>query len=133
MTISPLLAERVLWHYKFLCSINGSYFLKFDGKYSEDSWTNDIVYDDGSAYYIVQVLEAAKDSKLRNVSSSNYAHTRSQAFMDEVVDEIAKVVGATGSYSTLSRNHWLEKMDLKYHDQAIYDYFKTNYPDLFED
>ena len=118
---------------KFLCSINGSYFLKFDGKYSEDSWTNDIVYDDGSAYYIVQVLEAAKDSKLRNVSSSNYAHTRSQAFMDEVVDEIAKVVGATGSYSTLSRNHWLEKMDLKYHDQAIYDYFKTNYPDLFED
>ena len=118
---------------KFLCSINGSYFLKFDGKYSEDSWTNDIVYDDGSAYYIVQVLEAAKDSKLRNVSSSNYAHTRSQAFMDEVVDEIAKVVGATGNYSTLSRNHWLEKMDLKYHDQAIYDYFKTNYPDLFED
>ena len=118
---------------KFLCSINGSYFLKFDGKYSEDSWKNDIVYDDGSAYYIVQVLEAAKDSKLRNVSSSNYAHTRSQAFMDEVVDEIAKVVGATGNYSTLSRNHWLEKMDLKYHDQAIYDYFKTNYPDLFED
>ena len=118
---------------KFLCSINGSYFLKFDGKYSEDSWTNDIVYDDGSAYYIVQVLEAAKDSKLRNMSSTNYAHTRTQAFMDEVVDEIAKVVGATGSYSTLSRNHWLEKMDLKYHDQAIYDYFKTNYPDLFED
>ena len=118
---------------KFLCSINGSYFLKFDGKYSEDSWTNDIVYDDGSAYYIVQVLEAAKDSKLRNMSATNYAHTRTQAFMDEVVDEIAKVVGATGSYSTLSRNHWLEKMDLKDHDQAIYDYFKTNYPDLFED
>ena len=118
---------------KFLCSINGSYFLKFDGKYSEDSWTNDIVYDDGSAYYIVQVLEAAKDSKLRNMSASNYAHTRSQAFMDEVVDEIAKVVGATGSYATLSRNHWLEKMELKYHDQVIYDYFKTNYPDLFED
>ena len=118
---------------KFLCSINGSYYLKFDGKYSEDSWTNDIVYDDGSAYYIVQVLEAAKDSKLRNMSATNYAHTRTQAFMDEVVDEIAKVVGATGSYSTLSRNHWLEKMDLKYHDQAIYDYFKTNYPDLFED
>ena len=118
---------------KFLCSINGSYFLKFDGKYSEDSWTNDIVYDDGSAYYIVQVLEAAKDSKLRNMSQTNYAHTRAQAFMDEVVDEIAKVVGATGSYSTLSRNHWLEKMELKYHDQVIYDYFKTNYPDLFED
>jgi len=117
---------------KFLCSINGAYFLKFEGQYSEDDWRNNIVYDDGSAYYIVQVLEAAKDSKLRNMSSTNYAHTRSQAFMDEVIDEIAKVVGASGSYATLSRNHWLEKMDLKYHDQAIYDYFKTNYPDLFD-
>lgn len=117
---------------KFLCSINGAYFLKFEGQYSEDDWRNDIVYDDGSAYYIVQVLEAAKDSKLRNMSNTNYAHTRSQAFMDEVIDEIAKVVGATGSYATLSRNHWLENMDLKYHDQVIYDYFKTNYPDLFD-
>ena len=117
---------------KFLCSINGAYFLKFEGQYSEDDWRNNIVYDDGSAYYIVQVLEAAKDSKLRNMSNTNYAHTRSQAFMDEVIDEIAKVVGASGSYATLSRNHWLEKMDLKYHDQVIYDYFKTNYPDLFD-
>ena len=117
---------------KFLCSINGSYFLKFDGKYSEDSWLNDIVYDDGSAYYVVQVLEAAKDSKLRNVSDSNYAHTRGQDVMDRIIDEVAKIVGSTGSYSTLSRNHWLEKMELKYHDQAIYDYFKTNYPDLFD-
>ena len=105
----------------------------FRSKYSEDDWKNDIVYDDGSAYYIVQVLEAAKDSKLRNVSSTNYAHTRGQVFMDEVIDEVAKIVGETGSYATLSRNHWLEKMDIQYHDQKIYDYFKTNYPDLFDD
>ena len=118
---------------RFLCSINGMYFLKFDGKSADDSWTNDIVYDDGSAYYIVQVLEAAKDSKLRNVSNTNYAHTRGQAFMDQVIDEIAKIVGETGSYSTLSKNHWLEKMDLNYFDQEVYDYFKSNYPDLFED
>ena len=118
---------------KFLCSINGAYYLKFDGKSSEESWTKDIVYDDGSAYYIVQVLEAAKDSKLRNVSSSNYALTRGQTVMDEIIDNIAKIVGETGSYSTLSRNHWLEKMAIQYHDQAIYDYFKSNYPDLFED
>ena len=91
------------------------------------------VYDDGNAYYIVQVLEAAKDSKLRNSSASNYATTRGQEFMDSVVDEIAKLVGSTGSYSTLSKNHWLEKMDLLYHDQEVYDYFESNYPDLFED
>ena len=118
---------------RFLCSINGAYYLKFDGKSSVDDWKNDIVYDDGSAYFIVQVLEAAKDSKLRNTNSTNYAHTRGQEFMDKVIDEIAKIVGSTGSYSSLSKNHWLEKMDLSYYDQEVYDYFKSNYPDLFED
>ena len=118
---------------RFLCSINGAYFLKFDGQSVDADWKNDIVYDDGSAYYIVQVLEAAKDSKLRNVSTTNYAHTRSQTFMDEVIDEVAKIVGETGSYATLSKNHWLEKMGLSYYDQQVYDYFKANYPDLFED
>ncbi|MCR4911253.1 MAG: hypothetical protein K5925_01845 [Bacilli bacterium] len=118
---------------RFLCSINGAYYLKFDGKSATDDWKNDIVYDDGSAYYIVQVLEAAKDSKLRNTNSTNYAHTRGQAFMDMVIDEIAKIVGSTGSYSSLSKNHWLEKMDLSFYDQEVYDYFKSNYPDIFED
>lgn len=118
---------------RFLCSINGAYFLKFDGQSIDADWKNDIVYDDGSAYYIVQVLEAAKDSKLRSVSTTNYAHTRSQTFMDKVIDEVAKIVGETGSYASLSKNHWLEKMDLSYYDQKVYDYFKSNYPDLFED
>jgi len=117
---------------KFLCSINGTYYLKFDGQSTTDDWKNDIVYDDGSAYYIVQVVEAAKDSKLRNVSDSNYAHTRSQVAMDKIIDEVAKIVGKTGSYASLSKEHWLEKMDLKYHDQVVYDYFESNYPDLFD-
>ena len=118
---------------RFLCSINGAYYLKFDGKEADAKWTDDIVYDDGNAYYIVQVLEAAKDSKLRSVSQTNYAHTRSQVFMDQVIDEVAKIVGETGNYATLSKNHWLEKMDLKYYDQKVYDYFKSNYPDLFDE
>lgn len=118
---------------KFLCSINGAFYLRFEGQYTSDDWMNDIVYDDGSAYYIVQVLEAAKDSKLRNLDGSNYAASRGQSFMDSIIDEIAKHVGETGSYATLSKNHWLEKMDLKYHDQKIYDYFKANYPDLFDE
>jgi hypothetical protein len=108
------------------------YFLKFEGQYSGDDWKNDIVYDDGNAYYVVQVIEAAKDSKLRNTSATSYAVTRGQNFMDDVIDEVAKIVGETGSYTSLSRNHWLEEMSLVYHDQKIYDYFKDNYPDLFD-
>ena len=117
----------------FLCSINGAYFLKFEGQYAGDDYKNDIVYDDGSAYYIVQVREAVKDVKLRNSqSASSYANTRGQEFLNNVIDTIAKKVGETGNYSTLSKTHWLKEMSIKYHDQAVYDYFKETYPDLFE-
>ena len=118
---------------RFLCSINGAYYLKFEGQYVGEDWRNDIVYDDGSAYYIVQVLEAVKDSKLRSLTSGNYVETRGQAVMNEITDQVAKLVGNTGSYSSLSKSHWLEKMNIVYHDQKVYDYFKSNYPDLFED
>ena len=118
---------------KFLCSINGLYFLKFEDQSSSADWKNDIVYDDGSAYYIVQVIEAAKDSKLRNTSATSYAKTRGLDLMDEVINTVAKIVGGTGSYSSLSKSHWIEKMEILFHDQVVYDYFKSNYPDLFED
>ena len=118
---------------KYICSINGAYFLKFDGQAAGSSYTDDILYYDGSAYYVVQVLEAAKDVKLRNKQSLNsYANTRSQEFLNKVVSEITKKVAETGNYASLSKEHWLKKMDIKYHDQSVYDYFKDNYPDLFD-
>lgn len=118
---------------KFLCSINGAFFLKFEGNYSGTDYTNDIVYDDGSAYYIVQVLEAVKDSKLRNsLSENSYARTRSPEFLEKVISEVTKEVAETGNYSSLAKEYWLKKMSIKYHDQVIYDYFKSNYPDLFD-
>ena len=119
---------------KFICSINGAYFLKFEGQSSDDDYRNDIVYDDGNAYYIVNVLEAAKDSKLRGGANNNssYAKLRGTAFLNEVIDEISKKVAETGSYASLSKEYWLKKMKVKYHDQDVYDYFKENYPDLFD-
>ena len=116
-----------------LCSINGAFFLKFGGQYSEDDYKKDIVYDDGSAYYIVQVVEAAKDTKLRNASSANsYANSRGQKFLNEVIAQITRKVAETGNYSSLAKEHWLKEMSIKYHDQEVYDYFKDNYPDLFD-
>lgn len=117
---------------RFLCSINGAYYLKFEGQSVGEDWKDDIVYDDGNAYYIVQVLEAVKDSKLRNLTNDNYVETRGQAVMNDFTDQVAKLVGETGSYASLSKEHWLEKMDLTFHDQKIYDYFLTTYPDLFD-
>ncbi|MCQ2802723.1 MAG: hypothetical protein MJ225_03545 [Bacilli bacterium] len=118
---------------KFLCSINGTYYLKFEGQSSKEDWKNDIVYDDGSAYYVVQVLEAVNNGKLRSGSKECYSNVRSQTFMDEAIDEICKIVGSSGNYASVSKNYWLKKMVLTYHDQEVYNYFKENFPDLFED
>ena len=126
--------EKAKAENKYICSINGSYFLKFEGSYAGSEYTSDIVYDDGSAYYICQVIEAAKDVKLRNSESEgSYANTRGQKFLNEVISEVTTKVAETGSYSSLSKEYWLKKMDIVYHDQSVYDYFKSNYPDLFED
>ncbi len=125
--------EKAADENKYLCSINGAYFLKFEGNYAGSDYINDIVYDDGSAYYICQVIEAAKDVKLRNSESTgSYATSRGLEFLNAVTSEITTKVAETGSYSSLSKEYWLKKMDIKYHDQSVYDYFKSNYPDLFE-
>ena len=52
--------------------------------------------------------------------------------MEEIVNEITKIVGAGESYSTLAEKHFLKKMNLEYHDDVVYNYFKENYPELFE-
>ena len=116
----------------FLCSINGAYFLKFEGQYSETDWWRDIVYDDGSAYYVVQVMEAVKDNKIRASGIYSYSNSRGVDFLNSTVEAISQKVAETGSYGSLSKEYWLKKMSLTYHDQKVYDYFKDNYPDLFE-
>ena len=119
---------------KYLCSINGAFFLKFEGQYSKDDPLKDIVYDDGSAYYVVQVLEAVKPAKLRysvDEGSSSYARTRGADFLNAVIDQVTTLIGETGNHSSLSKEYWLKKMNIKYHDQKVYDYFKENYPELF--
>ena len=119
---------------KFLCSINGAFFLKKEGGYAEGDYKNDIVFEDDNAYYIVQVIEAAKDVKLRNAQSKNsYANTRGQSFLDDVLAQVTRKVAETGNYASLAKEHWLKEMSIKYHDQNVYNYFKDNYPDLFED
>lgn len=118
---------------KYMCSINGAYFLKFEGQYADADSKKDIVYDDGNAYYVVQVIEAVKDVKLRNTSENSYRKTRGDEFFHEVLDKITSIIAATGNYSSLSKEHWLKQMNITYHDQKVYDYFKENYPDLFDD
>ena len=69
-----------------------------------------------------------------NLNKGNYgAGKLSYKVLENYVNEIVSIVADNDTYKTLSKKHWVEQMNLKYHDQVIYDYFKANFPDLFDD
>ncbi len=119
----------------YLALINGRYYLKQESTLSGEDRKNDIKFYDSSSstYYIVEVEEAVISSKLSKTSTNSYNETRDASFMESVVNEVAKQIGTGDTYKKLAKEYWLKEMSIKYHDTTVYDYFKSNYPDLFED
>lgn len=113
----------------YLCSINGANFLKFEGL-GLDKY-RDIVYDDGSAYYVVLVLEATSDSKLKELSDNCYIHSRGSNFYNYVMGTLTKEVSKLYSFNDNCKEYWLDKMQITFNDQLILDYFKDKYPNIF--
>ena len=120
----------------YVALINGVYYLK-SGSQPSDSTSSDILFYNSSdgTYYVIQISEAVSSSRLDVNSNDRYEVIRDNgsAIMEEIVNEVASLVADSESYKTLSNKHWLEESGLVYHDTVVYDYFKANYPDLFED
>ena len=118
----------------YVCRINGHYYLKTGSRVKGESIENDILhYDaDSKTYYIIEIEQAVSSSKLSKTSERNYAHTISEEKMQEIINEVAKIIGKGESYSTLATKKYLKAMSIEYHDESVYDYFKTNYPELFD-
>lgn len=117
----------------YIARINGKNYLKVSETEASDSNKDMLFFDKASStYYIIQIEEAASSSKLSKTSENNYETLRDVETMETIVGEVARVVAENDSFKTLSTKHWLEKAELKYHDQTVYDYFLDNYPDLFD-
>ena len=122
----------------YVAKVNGKYYLtttRSEGS-SDPTKVNpqDILfYDSGSStYYVVEIEEAVSSSKLSKTSNSSYATLYDNQKMEEIVNAVAGELATGDTYGNLSKSHWLEEMNLKYHDTVIYDYFKDNFPDLFD-
>ena len=114
---------------KYVAKVNGAYFLKSDTLESKDSNKDLYFYDSGSqTYYFVEIEEAVNSAKLSDNDTSYDVDTKAS-----IARSVTKVVGESSTYGTLAKEHWLKKMELEYHDQKVYDYFKENYPKLFDD
>lgn len=98
---------------------------------------------DNPTYYMVMVEEAVNSAKLSTNKNNrnNYAHLRGGEslrkengfFTESVAREITKLYNSNETYRKQSYVKILKDASIKYHDQSVYDYFKDNYPELFED
>ncbi len=114
---------------KYVAKVNGAYFLKSDTLENKGSNKDLYFYDSSSqTYYFVQIEEAVNSAKL-SASDESYSTDKKAS----IARSVCKVVGESSTYETLAKEHWLKKMEIEYHDQAVYDYFKSNYPKLFDD
>lgn len=121
----------------YLARINNVYYLKNSSASQGSDPRKDILFYDtsSSTYYVIQVLEAVRSAKIDKNPSTEPGEivTYDAAKKEEVVNAICKCVAGTESYTTLAKKYWLEEMSIQYHDTVVYDYFKANYPELFED
>lgn len=117
---------------KYVRYINNTYYLTpSKSQQAVVNPRNFVIHDSGTnSFYIVNIENATSTSKLRLDSTdvAVYGETESQA------REISRVLGTKDSYtnnayaSYMKDNHY----DIVYHDQTVYDYFKSTYPELFE-
>jgi hypothetical protein len=119
----------------FLRKINGvSYIIPQSSQQNDNR--NFLLYDAAtSTYFVVQVLEAVNTTKMNasSTSTTNYdALTGSDEKRLDIASEIAKILGVRESTNNASTIHWLRLAELKFHDQAIFDFFKERYPDLYD-
>ena len=115
-------------------SLNGvkdQYFLRNTNRIKGDPFQNDLLFESDGTYYMVLVEDAIRS---KNLDKANYgAGKLSYTVLENYVNEIVEIVADNDTYKTLSKKHWVTKMDLKYHDQVVYDYFKAQFPELFDD
>jgi hypothetical protein len=121
----------------FLRKINGVSYLIPQTSQQNDT-RNFLLYDaNTTTYYIVQVLEAVNTTKMNasSASTTNYDALENDGGVKRnlIAGEIAKILGGREANINASNLHWLKLADLKFHDQTIYDFFKTRFPSLYDE
>ena len=91
---------------------------------------NFVIYDiSSSTYYIIKVKEAVSTSKLSRLSDNSYPTLE----REDIAKEVTHVLSAKDSYINNAYESYIKLYSVIYHDTTIYDYFKEQFPDLFDD
>lgn len=99
-----------------------------------------IVCEDDKNFYIVNIEEAANTRKLSLASEyENYLQLRatnqlgdSNKVMDEIVTHIVQKAASSDTYKKNAEQYYLMISNIVINDDSVYDYFKSQFPDLFK-
>lgn len=116
----------------------GAYYLTKQDYKDTDAYP--YVITSSNTTYIVRVEEAVKTSKLSTAdNATNYKKLAElgvrgddQETFSQIVLHVSSMLASTDSYKKAARQHFVEQANITYHDQAVYDYFKSTFPDLFD-
>ena len=107
---------------------NGDYYLTPKVSSRDDDTPECISDTSSSNWYIIRVDEAVKGPKLQVGGESAYPEEK----MGQIVQDVATLIADGDAYKKAARQYYVKKAALAYHDQAVYDYFKETFPDLFD-
>jgi len=97
-----------------------------------------------SNYYIIEVEEAVNTSKLSKannkdsyIRTKSFANSKDDAYLstntyNELVRDIVKVNASSDTYKKNANEYYLMISNIVFYDQSVYDYFKSQFPDLFK-
>ena len=111
-------------------NVQGSYYMIPETYESNEAYPYCMYDKDTTTWYIVRVDEAVKAPKLSQTGDDNYATMGKN--MREIVLNVASLLSDTDSYKKAAKQYYVEKMAFSYHDQSVYNYFKSTFPDLFD-
>lgn len=119
--------ENKLTRLPYLRNLNGKKVVLPDNALSYDKDNYNYIYHDrdAKAFYVCEVLEAPSTAKL-NASSDAYTAIEKE----NISRQIAKILGTKDSYIKDAYTEYLNKYEFTFYDSSLYEYFKSEYPDL---
>ena len=100
-------------------------------KDSFSSTIDSLLWNDGDNYYIVEIEDIVTPS-LVSITNDGEQSPDEKVEREKKARTIGYSLASSDTYTTNAITYYLEQCNINYHDQDVYDYFNTTYPDLFK-
>lgn len=104
---------------------------KYLRKDSFSTTEDSLLWNDGDNYYIVEIDDIVTPS-LVSITNDGEQSPEEKVEREKKARTIGYSLASSDTYTTNAITYYLEQCNINYHDQDVYDYFNTTYPDLFK-